>query len=278
MTGSSWLEAKHQSILPPDSELTSVRRALDEVEHRMTEAAGSFRIATRHPCGSFAKKTMLAGRKEADLVVVLSEAPTDRALDDLRDLLQGCAGAQRAVVKHRAVEVDFLDGVHVDVLPTAKHGVTAPGSSIPKKLRHALNGPVHVEWFRQFAHGTPILQTVRLLKAVRTNDAAWQPLSSFAVEVLAVDLLTGYRGDLRAYFVEALHRVANGELRNRSLADPANPNNNLLADLSQSDRSAIAGAAAIAQRSIALDNWSSVFGGDSAPPPPASNIGGRTLA
>lgn len=90
---------------------------------------------------------MLAGRKEADLVVVLSKPPTDSTLEDLRSLLAQGTSAKDAEVRYKAVALRFADEVMVDVLPVAMEGITSPSASVPAKLRHARSGPQHVRWF-----------------------------------------------------------------------------------------------------------------------------------
>lgn len=277
MTPDAWMDGKLREVIPRASEDQAVRLALDAVETALEDAGGPFRIAERHPCGSFAKATMLAGRKEADLVVVLREPPTESTLEDFRDLLARAASAGGAKVCYKAIAVEFADGVMVDVLPVAKPGITASAQSIPPKLLHALSGPKHVEWFTSVAHGTPVHPTVRLLKHFRATHPSWRRLSSFALEVLAVELLRGLDGGLSALFKHVLSRVADGYLEKRSLLDPADSANDLLSAVDDAERASIARAAREALRHVDSETWSSVFTGASAALP-SSNIGGRTLA
>lgn len=286
MTADHWLQRKHDQILPSETEYECVRRALDHVEATLAEHGGDpFRIAERYPCGSFAKRTMLAGRKEADLVVILAAAPASSTLDALAALFHDAPPVRRAEVRHKAVALSFNDGVKVDVLPVAKDGVTAPGAEVPAKLRHALSGIGHVEWFKEAAHETPLHPTVRLLKAFRNEHPKWRSLRSFAIELLIVKMLRGFQGSgLANYFREALSQIAGGWLTDQKLLDPKDQNNDLLAGLSDTARADIAADARSALRHIENDTWSAVFPGSATitlgetPPAPATNLGGRTLA
>lgn len=163
--------------------------------------------------------------------------------------------------------------------------MTAAGTDVPAKLRHALSGIGHVQWFRKVAHETPLHPTVRLLKALRDERPTWSPLRSFAIELLAVEMLEKFQGSgLSSYFREALRRIADGWLTDRKLPDPMDRENDLLAGLSDVARASIAADARAALRHIENDTWSAVSPGAAAvtsgetPPAPATNLGGRTLA
>ena len=273
----SWLDKKQRELCPSDAELKTVRDALDAVETHLENAGGAFSIAKRHPCGSFAKSTMLVGRKEADLVVVLANAPSEETLDTLRDSLAACPGVQKAAVHFKAVELEFSHGVNVDVLPVAEPGVTASGPDIPDKLRHALSGPKHVEWFKKNAHGRPTHLIVRLLKKLKSDNKAFGALSSFAIEVLAVDILGGFEGDLADHFEKVLSQLAGGYLEGKTLPDPADASNDLLSKITSDERQAIAKKARTWLEDLQNGSPSSIFAAASAAFP-SSNIGGKTLA
>lgn len=272
-----WLHQKHEQLVPPQAELEAIRSALDAVQTCMEAAGEEWRIAQRYPCGSYAKKTMLGGRKEADLVVVLREAPTDTTLKDLRDLLAGISSVRQAEVLYKAVKLDFFSGVKLDVLPVAKEGITESMKGVPDKLRFALNGVRHVDWFVKAAHGTPIHPTVRLAKAFKGSDSAWKPVRSFAIELLAVKVLRNFDGDLADHFEKFLTEIANGWLADRTLIDPADSANDLVGNLDADQRSRIAKSAAGALEKLQSGNLSSIFAMSSGVLP-SSNIGGTTLA
>jgi hypothetical protein len=280
MNTDAWLDAKdREELVPPGEELAAVREALDRVERRI-ERSATFRIARRRPCGSFAKGTMLRGRKEADLVLILADAPTDQTLRELEGLLsKDVYGLETADTQWKAVTLRFKDGVTVDVLPVAERGTTPEGASIPRKLRHALSGPLHVQWFADQAQGRPLHSTLRLLKHFRQQTPSWEPLSSFTLEVLAVETLKSFSGKgLASYFEEILARVANGFLRNRTLPQPVAPGHDLIAHLSDDQKDAIESAARQALTYLREGTLSAVFAGKRAVPPPATNLGGKTLA
>jgi hypothetical protein len=280
MSTDAWLDAKvREELVPSEAELEAVREALDRVERRIDSSA-VFRISSRHPCGSFAKGTMLRGRKEADLVLVLADAPTDQTLRELEALLsKDLPGLESVQTIWKAVGVRFKNGVTVDVLPVAERGVTPEGASIPRKLRHALSGPQHVQWFAERAQGRPLHSTVRLLKHFRQQTEAWEPLSSFTLEVLAVEILKNFPGKgLAGHFEEVLAHVANGFLRNRVLPQPVAPGHDLIAHLDDSRKDGIESAARQALNHLRAGNLSVVFSGRKTVPPPATNLGGRTLA
>lgn len=281
----AWLDDKLRSLIPSEEERSSIQNALFSVGRCLEQAGGEFRIAERYPCGSFEKMTMQAGRREADYVVVLREAPGDHTLVRLRGLFSQSLGlSDEPVVLHKAVALHFPTGVKVDVLPVSREGITLAGGAVDDKFRVGLNGLKHVEWFRRNAHGTPIHPTVRLLKHFRDMNPGWRSLSSFAAEVLAVNVL-GSRafglGGLKQHFVEVLSQVADGYLSGppgRRLLDPADAGNDLLYSRSDSELRMIQDAAQAGLRRINADAWSAVFLGTSAAPAPATNLGGRTLA
>ncbi|HEX8706427.1 MAG TPA: hypothetical protein VF815_46765, partial [Myxococcaceae bacterium] len=160
----------------------------------------------------------------------------------------------------------------------AKRGLTPDGPSIPRKLRRALSGPQHVQWFIENAHQSPIQNTVRLLKHFRDRHG-WKDLTSFSIEVMTVDILQRFQGQgLSSYFAEVLSRLAGGYLKEKRLQDPALPSNDLLGDLSAREREEIAAAAQRAAAMLKEGTMSAVFAGRQSMPPPSSNLGGRTLA
>ncbi len=273
----SWLHAKLTEVIPTEAELRTVREALDKVATCLEREGGALRIAERHPCGSYEKKTMLTGRREADLVVVLREAPTDRTLADLKAVLERETAPISCTIHHKAVALVYANDAKVDVLPVAKEGVTEPSTAVPAKLRHALSGPKHVQWFREKAHETAVHPTVRLLKLFRDRHSGWKALGSFAIELLAVDLLNGFQEDLEGHFTKALREIADGALTTKVLRDPARSSNDLLGDLTPGQRTAIAETARWAVKAIDKGSWSSVFQSPS-DALPVSNLGGRTLA
>jgi hypothetical protein len=277
MTSDEWLDAKYREACPSDNELQAVAQALDKVEDCLEREGGPLRIAQRYRCGSYAKSTMLTGRREADLVIVLREAPTDQTLDQMRTILVQGTSPSSSEIHYKAIALGFADGVSVDVLPVAKVGITEPSPSVPAKLRHALSGPMHVDWFRREAHGTTIHPTVRLLKLFRGSHPAWRKLSSFKIEVLAVDALKGHEDGLVNHFQGMLTKVAEGYLKGKVLLDPADDQNDLLEGMTEEERSSIADEARSALRFIADSTWSAVFQSATAALP-SSNLGGRTLA
>ena len=290
MNAGNWLDLKCRNLAVPETsvEWRSVRGALDAVE-QCIETSRVLRIAERYPCGSFEKNTMLPNRKEADLVVVLSDPPTSETLDTLRQVLAegiprmtyGIPLAQPPQKSFKAIQLEFANGVKVDVLPVAKHGVTPPGESIPRKLRVALSGPEHVRWFERNAHGSVIHLVVRALKHFRElHMREWEPLFSFAIEVLAVRLLESHKNKgLEWCFRKVLDEVGQGWLLNgRMLPDPARAGNDLLMDLDEPTRQRITESARRALDWVDAGQWTEVFPSARQPPRADSNLGGKTLA
>jgi tRNA nucleotidyltransferase (CCA-adding enzyme) len=276
MTPAQFLDGVHRDIVPTEAELGSLRRRVDEVV-RLLPA-----VAEVYPAGSWTKGTMLRGRKEADIVVVLSEPPSERTLDDLATRLKGLAGLRREPdTSFKAVQLEFDDGVSIDLLPVAKDGRTPDGPSVPRKLRHALAGVEHVAWLKKHAHGSVVHPVIRLMKHFRDkHKSAFHGLSSFAIEVLCVEV--GATGDLAAAFEGVLRQLANGFLMPngvpRRLPDPARPHLDLLGDLTNAQRADIQACARRALDAMNASTWSQVFPHDERPlPPPAANLGGRTL-
>jgi hypothetical protein len=280
VTNSSWLDDKYRSLVPSEAEMARVSDAIGRVEKALENRGGPWRIAERYPCGSFAKGTMLAGRSEADLVIVLREAVDAASLDRLAGVLHedlGALLARRPVAKTKAVGVTFKNGVQVDVLPVWSKGLSEPVADVPEKLKVGLNGRFHVRWFTTEAHGTPVHPTVRLVKHFRDCHPELRPLSSFAIEVLAVWELEDFWGNLADHFEGLLGTIARGDLE-APLLDPADHSNDLLARVTTQQRTGIARVATRAVADIASRTWSQVFPTGPRPPRPGTNIGGQTLA
>ncbi|WP_375769178.1 hypothetical protein NR798_47175 [Archangium gephyra] len=290
MNPGQWLDLKCQRLAVPDTsdEWKSVRGALNAVE-QCIEQSRVIRIAERFPCGSFEKDTMLPNRKEADLVVVLADPPTSQTLDALRQVLAeglsrmpyGIPLAHPPQESFKAIQLQFANGVMVDVLPVAKQGVTPAGPAVPRKLRVALSGPEHVRWFERNAHGSVIHNVVRALKHFRElHRVEWEPLFSFAIEVLAVTILEPHKDKGLAWcFRKVLDELGQGWLLNgRVLQDPARPGNDLLMDLDEPTRQRLTDAARRAVTWVDAEQWSEVFPPERQPPRVDTNLGGRTLA
>jgi tRNA nucleotidyltransferase (CCA-adding enzyme) len=276
MTPGQFLDGVLRDLVPTEGELSAVQRRVDDVVRRLPA------VAEVHPAGSWTKGTMLRGRKEADIVVVLSEPPDGRTLDDLAANLAGLGGLRRKPdTSFKAVQLEFEDGVLIDLLPVAKDGRTPDGPSVPRKLRHALAGVEHVQWLKQNAHGSVVHPVIRLMKHFRDmHKAAFHGLSSFAIEVLCVEV--GTSGDLAGAFQGVLRQLADGFLLPngvpRRLADPARPQLDLVSELTPSHRADIQLCARRALDAMSASTWSQVFPRDERPlPPPAANLGGRTL-
>ena len=272
-----YLESKFQDILPPSEERSEVQSTIDTVRDHVGAA---FPIAELHPSGSWAKRTMLAGRKEADLVMFMAEAPDSHTLDTMASHLGKLENLSSSYTSHKAVQLTFDNGVSIDVLPVAEHGVTPDGPSIPKKLRYARFGPDHVRWYKDNVRGKRH-QTVCLLKHARDcNSRQLGGLFSFAIEVMAAEM--NLTGNLAHHFKGALQLLADSWLMDgddvRHLSDPVVQGRNLLENLSEFECQRIARCANDLVRSIQADTWSQVFPGARVLPGPASNLGGRTLA
>jgi tRNA nucleotidyltransferase (CCA-adding enzyme) len=273
------LDNIYRDLVPTEKEIALVQGKINLV----VDAASRFTaVAEVRPAGSWAKGTMLRGRKEADVVMVLARAPHSHTLDQIRDHLTGLPGLfGRPTISYKAVNLEFYDGVSVDLLPVAKYGVTDDGNDVPPKLRHALAGIKHVTWLKREAHGAVVHPLIRLMKHFRDcHERDFHGMSSFAIEVMCVEHgATGNIYDAFRGLLESLHGgwLAPGGVRRR-LPDPADRRKDVLADLSASALRDVPRRAGGALRAIDAHTWSQVFPKDhSTLPPPASNLGGRTL-
>lgn len=218
MDNKEWLDARRQEITPTESDESRLQSALDTVRLTLSQEVP---IAEIYPCGSAAKGTMLRGRNEGDLVLIQREAPTPQTLDRYARALRASPQVKSAEILYKAVKTELKNGICVDVLPAASNGLTEPGDSIPRKHRHALDGPAHVKWFRQAGHQTAAHGPVRLTKSWR--DEQGLPLSSFGIEALTVEVLRGLQsGGLDQQFQAVLERLASGEI---AVVDPVRPSN-----------------------------------------------------
>lgn len=275
MRSREYLAALHDEIVPTEAEKSDVQDTVDRV---LAATRPHLPLAEVRPAGSWAKGTMLRGRKEADIVAVLAQAPSDSTLEGLARHLDRLTGLRKAPsVSYKAVNLHFMNGVSIDLLPTARDGRTAWGPSVPRKLRHAWKGVQHVEWLKTQAHGSVTHQAIRLAKHLRNSHARdFHDISSFAIEVMCVEMKLN--GNLSDAFEALLQALAAGWLDGRRLGDPADSSNDVIADLSSSDRHDIKRRASAALVAAQSGTWSAVFPSDSGTlPPPAGNLGGRTL-
>lgn len=254
-------------LAPPKGEVLAVQRSINAILGALNN------VAEAHPCGSWAKGTMLRGRKEADIVAIMSEAPDARTLGEVARLVGGIEGVSVSQ-RHKAVEVAFPDGVSVDVLPVAREDRTPPGNNIPRKLRHARSGPAHVQWFREAAGDKPLREVVRLVK--RWRDSRDIHLPSFAIEVLAAKAVPRNRG-LDAWFTATVAAVRDQfQSGPAHLDDPVVPGSNVLQRYPPADCQRTAEEARAALVAAESGSWSRVFT-NAQVAPPGSNLGGRTL-
>ena len=77
---SGWLNQVYQTIVPPEEELQLVTAAVLQIEACLETFGENLKIKERHRIGSMAKKTILRGRKEADIQLVLCTPPTFNTL------------------------------------------------------------------------------------------------------------------------------------------------------------------------------------------------------
>lgn len=235
MGNRDWLDAHRQELTPTRSDTDRLQQALETVRSTLSQEIS---IAEIHPCGSAAKGTMLRGRNEGDLVVIQREAPTSQTLERYSQTLSALPHVESAKPLYKAVQTKFKSGVSVDVLPAALHGVTEPGDSIPRKHRHALDGPKHVQWFQQAGHAVGAHDSVRLSKGWRDHHGL--PLSSFGLEVLTVEVLRSLgSAHLDTRFQAVLERLARGDI---AVVDPIR-SSNWINQLSPDDRQRVMRAA-----------------------------------
>lgn len=276
MRSREYLATLHDNITPTPIEVRDVQ---DTVNRVLASSRDHLRIAEVRPAGSWEKGTMLRGRQEADVIAILADAPTDATLERLATHLDGTVAGlrRRPETSRKAVNLHFTNGVSIDLLPTARDGRTAPGPSVPRKLRHAWKGIYHVQWLQEHAHGTVTHQVIRLAKHLRNcHPRDFHSMSSFAIEVMCVEM--GLAGNLSDAFEAMLQKLGGGWLDGRRLLDPADGGNDLLSDFSTSERRDVARRAAAAHAAALTGTWTAVFPTDSGTlPPPAGNLGGRTL-
>jgi hypothetical protein len=219
MSNKEWLHARGQEITPTASDKSQLQSTLAVVSAKLSQEVS---VAQIRPCGSAAKGTMLRGRNEGDLVLLMREAPTPQTLERFRHELSRLPQVESAEILYKAVATKFKNGTSVDVLPAAQDGLTEPGGSIPSKHRHAADGPNHVRWFQQAGYETGAPEIVRLTKSWR-NEHGLSKLSSFGLEVLTVDVLRELgSGSLDHRFHAVLERLASGEF---AVNDPVRSSN-----------------------------------------------------
>lgn len=258
MSTKEWLDARRREVTPTAAEEARVQGALDAVQSRLVREVS---IAEIHPAGSAAKRTMLSGRNEGDLVLVMRGAPTQETLDQFAQVLAEVPGVEKVEAKYKAVQTQFRNGVSVDVLPAVKDGLTLPGDSIPRKHRHAMDGPKHVEWFQREGHAVGAHDTVRLLKSWR-DEHHLSELSSFGLEVLTVQALQNLRsGPLDARFEAVLERLASGEI---PVMDPVR-DSNWVNRLAPHEKERVMRAAQESLTSLRHGNLPRVFAGPTYP-------------
>lgn len=275
MGHSDYLDAKVRDLRATDAEVAAVGRALVQAQGIMDRRDVPLSVAERYPAGSFAKGTMLRDRKEADYALVLNHFPPGNPLEVLRSFAQNLLPGVQATPRWKALELTFPDGVAVDVLPVATRDHTSNFESVPERFRVGVNGRAHASWFLEAAHGTVIHPTVILLKGIRNAHSAWQGLSSFGLELLAVNLLPRGRGRLEPALRSVLSALADRPGLLLSLTDPADPTNRPLVRLTESQLLGVQRSARELLSSLDRGQPSSLF--VAGIPATAHNLGGRPL-
>lgn len=275
MSAGEYLKAKEQDLKAPENEILAVEQALGDVERFFAQKDLPLAIAERYRAGSYPKRIMLKGRREADVVLALTEFPKADPLGTLQQAFQSYLPGVKATPKSKALELIFPSGASVDVLPIATPERTVNYRHVPTKFRSAIDGRSHTSWFIDNAHGTVIHPTVILLKGIRDAHASGGRLSSFGLELLAVDVLKGHRGGLESALHTVLHSLAENPARLRGLRDPALASNKPLEGMTHSELKAVQQTAKSLLSSLDKGQPSALF--HRGTPRTSQNLGGRPL-
>jgi hypothetical protein len=234
------------------AQTATLQRCRDAIESQVTKLDGNPRF---YYAGSYGKKTMISESFDLDIVAYWP--------DDCGFLLKDIFSAVGSVLQQKwksarprtvAWSISFQGGFHIDVVPgraldKAYKEANLYRSDKDSSMKTSIK--VHIDTVRSSGRQ----DAIRLVKLWKTrNGVPWK--KSLALELMTIEALKGTSTtDLEQQLFKVFAHIRD-TIEKVRIVDPANSNNIVSEELSDSDRKAIETAA---QAAIAAKLWSDVF-------------------
>jgi len=187
--------------------------------------------------GSLAKGTAISLTSDADIFISLSSS-TPSTLQEIHNTLHTAFVQRGYAPRKQNVSISIeVNGYKVDLVPGKRQNQQDNYHSL---FRHKLNTwtQTNVDVHITHVKNSNRIREIRLAKIWKALHGLDFP--SFYLEMLVIDALSGYKyDDLPTNFCRVLEFIRD-ELPARQYIDPANTNNIISNDLTESEKNAIA--------------------------------------
>lgn len=227
----------------PQSPVRGVQAKLDPI---FRSWAGIF-LESVSPSGSFAKGTANRSGTDIDLFISLS-SNTKESLKEIYESLLTTMQASGYTAKRQNVSINIrVNGYDVDLVPAKRQDGYGSDHSLYRRKADTWT-KTNVAKHISHVQNTGRLQEIRLLKLWRNQKQLDFP--SFYLELTVINALAGHSGSLPDKMVRVLEYLRD-TFSNARVVDPANTNNVISDELSDSERVKIRAGADLALRG----NW-----------------------
>lgn len=255
----------YQTFSKDDPELKALRDKRDEVENVLKLAFPNCKPTIKYG-GSYAKHTMIKKSYDLDIVCFFGQEETDagNTLSEIYESVQKALESNYYVSpKTSALRIEENHGkqhtyTHIDVVPGRFVDDTRTDVFMyqngGEKSRLKTNTKTHVLHIRDSGF-TP---AIRLLKLWREEFGNFK-FKTFVLELLAVDLLTGYKESTLDEQIIAFWQQVKDKVDTLTVKDPANPSGNDLSDYLDTQKNTLSLASDIALRTLENSGWETIF-------------------
>jgi len=251
----------NQDVSDDSDEMKDLRTQREKVKVLLTTEFGGAPVLLEG--GSKAKGTMIKESYDLDLPYYFPR-DDNSAGDTLKEIYQSVEHAlnREYYVERKGVAVRLHDmkntvDFRIDVVPGRfVNGFDGDAFLFPatsEKERLQTNLDTHIAHVRD----SGVVDAIRLMKLWRTRKGI--ALKTFALELLTVDVLMGFRGSLPEQ-LEAVLTEFRDRANKLSIADPANSGNDLLGMLYPGVRIRLQIGAQDTLSAIKAGGWEAVFG------------------
>lgn len=198
--------------------------------------------------GSYAKGTAVKGGTDIDLFISLKSTLNMPLADIYQNLFQYVQ--QNGYLYARAQNVSIgltVNGMNVDLVPAKQQDANSGDHSLYRRKANSWT-KTNIQKHIQVVSHSGRLSEIRLMKLWRNQKNLDFP--SFYLELAVIEALRGYSlvsasGDFPGNIIRVLNYLKDN-LKTARIVDPANTNNVISDDLSQSEKALIAQAASTA--------------------------------
>ncbi|MHA1221698.1 MAG: SMODS domain-containing nucleotidyltransferase [Candidatus Heimdallarchaeaceae archaeon] len=246
-------------LVPTKEETEMIKSRLEKLQNMMKNNT-NIPIAETIYGGSYAKNTIVKGRREADIVFILSPKYPEKKIDELRSDLKEFFSTIESISaireQPRALSFNY-SGIEIDLLVAKKYSKPKSLANMPKKQQKRYYGAstiYHVRIVKE--RGSKFQNTVRLLKYwLKRNPQKLCP--SFLIELIAAHVYDENEdSSYPELFIEVLKFIIETNLdiflvfsynekgsysskvepEQAIIADPGNPKNNLLDSINNKEQ------------------------------------------